>query len=516
MTENNNIQSPPAGDRPVRAVNAGKPANPYVEVALTYVRRMSQFVPAITCGPLVLLLVVGGSMLFVGIWCGHIEFLPDFILAVLRGLFIAASSVVCNVRISLVLVMLLSFAFAVHLREQFADAQARLVPRFGRVHITVAAVVLLIIAIVVPAYLAWSSGSNPTGFLAMTVFGSGTLLWAGSFRRMGWLAAVAFYVCIAHSSDDGVRWINRAFGELISGRAAGAAALLLGLGGLMIFLTWRRLVRFNEEMFGYDRPVQTGSGVRIQIVGPGWQWGARFLRRLEGLNEEREMARVVRHARGASASPWSRVFRWQAGMVANRPAWLCVIVAVLAAQLLMSAINGGAKRDSMPLLVTSLSLLIMTPIVPLAHLFERTRMIRYELLMPVERGKYLRQLGLAILLAQFQWWSAACSATLVWWVITGRQSASLIIIAGAMGISALLQVSLFGMAIWMARYPLLSLGLPLLLFVAPILAAMMAAHAPWIFDRPYAACWAGAALLAVTSVLVIYAAYRRWLVADFD
>ena len=185
MTENNNLLSPPAGDRPVRAADAGTRLNPYVQVALTYVRRMSRFVPAITCGHLVLLLMAGGVVFFVGLARGNIEFGLDLTLALVKGLFIAASSVVCNVQISLVLVMLLSFAFAVHLREQFTDVQARLVPRFGRVHISVAAVVLLIIAIVVPAYLAWSSGSNPTGFLAMTVFMSGTLLWAGSFSADG-------------------------------------------------------------------------------------------------------------------------------------------------------------------------------------------------------------------------------------------------------------------------------------------------------------------------------------------
>ena len=58
-----------------------------------------------------------------------------------------------------------------------------------------------------------------------------------------------------------------------------------------------------------------------------------------------------------------------------------------------------------------------------------------------------------------------------------------------MGISALLQVSLFGTVLWMARYPLLSLlWAALLVFVVPILAAIMATYAPWIVDRPYAAC----------------------------
>jgi hypothetical protein len=455
---------------------------PYVQVALTYPRGIGGRL-AVTGGPLGLLLAAG-------------------LLVVLFGL---------NVRNSLVLILLLSFTLADHVREQFSNCRSRLVPCFARVHLVVAAFTVLIAGVVVPAWLAWLTDSNLVGFLAISLFMSGVMLLAGSFEWIGWLAAFALYVGIAASSDDAVRWISRPFGQLISGQAPGVAATLFGLGGLMIFLTWRRLVRFNEEMLGYGRAIQTGvpEGRGMWTYAPGRV--SRLLLAVEGWNQEREVSRVTRHARHASASAWSRRCRWQVDMVASRSAWFWAFGSVLALQFLFWAVYAGSNGERL-LFFISFIWPVLVPALSLAGLSERKQSMCRDLMLPVDRRTYLKQLGESILLAQFQLWSAAGAATLVWWLIAARQAVSAAVVASLLTLSAGLQFTVFGGVLWIARYPaVLFLFIPIALIPAVTLLC-----APGIEEHPYAALAAAAVLLAVLTVLMIRSAYRRWLVMDFD
>jgi hypothetical protein len=495
-------------------------SNPHVQVALTYIRRTARIVAALACIAVGLLVILWIAM-FVAFSCGgKIELSLDIVSIPAIALLTAASSALHSVRMSLVLVLILSLAAAGHLREQFANPRARMLPGFARVHIAVGAAVVLCVAVFIPALLAWLADCDRFAFLAIAVFISGAVLWAGSFRWMGWLAAVALYFCIGASSDGAIGWLSRALVRLVSGRAVGAAIVFTGLGALMILLTSRRLIRLNEEMFGYDRPTQTGGkvGAPVRLEGRGRLF--RFLQVLKGFNEERDVSRILRHARGASASSWSRTCRWQVGMPTGRSLWLFCLVAILVAQLLFGMLTEHSRWqwDSRALLLlTSLPWLILVPATSLAMFYQRRQLIGHELLMPVARGAYFRELGWAALLAQLQLWSAAAAAIVLWWLIAARQSVPVGTVMGVLACSALFQFTLFGVAVWLTRYPALLLLLFILAMVGVVpITGAGATIARWVAERPYVTCSAGVAILAALDFLLIRSAYRRWLASDLE
>jgi hypothetical protein len=494
-------------------------SNPYIQVALTYIRRTGRIVAAVACIPIALFVIVVISGFFARLCLGNPKLSADLVSASAAAFYGVASSAVRSVPILLVLVLILSLAAASHLREQFANPRARLLPHFARVHIAVAAVVVLCIAILLPAFLARLAGCDCFGFLAITVFISGILLWTGSFRWNGWLAAIALYIGIGASADNGINWIRRMRESLVSGQAVGTAVLLLGLGAFMMVLAWRRLTCLHEEKLGYGRPSQTGAklSLPVRIQGRGWLFG--FMQMLKGLDEEREVSRILRHAQCAYTSSWSRACRWQAGMGTGRSLWLFAFGAILAAQFLFWNVStySGSEWDSRALLLlASLPWLILAPAASLSQFYQRRQVIGHELLMPVTRKAYFGELGLAALLAQFQLWSAAAVATVLWWVIASRQSVSMATVMGVLAFSALLQFTFFATAVWLTRYPVLlgSLFVLALIGIVPITATAVTA-ARWFAERPYAACSAGAAILAALDLLLIWGAYRRWLITDF-
>jgi hypothetical protein len=494
--------------------------NPYIQVALTYIRRTCRIVTVFVWLALGLLVIACISAFFFGLCRGKHEFSLDLVRLPLGVLLSAASSVVHDARISLVLALLLSLAAAVHIREQFVNSRARLLPRFARVHVTIGAVVIFCIAVLLPVGLASLAGCDRFGFWAIAVFISGILLWTGSFRWMGWLAAVVLYFCIGASSDDGVVWINHGFKGLISGQAVCTATLLLGLGALLILLAWRRLIGLHEDMLGYGRPSQTGGKVNPPVGIQGRGRLARFLQVLKGLNEEKEVSRILRHARRSSTSSWSRTCRWQVGMATGRSLWFFALGTILAADFLFWSFSNYSRWEWDPaalLSFTSLPWLILMPTVSLGQLYQRMQVIGHELLMPVTRKAYFRELGLAALLAQFQLWSAAAVATGLWWLVAARQAVPIATIIGILAFSALLQVTLFAAALWLARYPLLFPGLLVLLAVGfvPIIAAATGASA-WFAERPYAAWSAAVAAFAALDLILTWGAYRCWLAADFN
>ncbi|MCE5302286.1 MAG: hypothetical protein LLF97_04135, partial [Planctomycetaceae bacterium] len=79
----------------------------------------------------------------------------------------------------------LYMGLVVHMKEQFVDARASLMPRFRRVHAEVAMVVILLAAILFPAVLAWLMGLRSIGLTALAVLLFGTTLWL-TLNPSGW------------------------------------------------------------------------------------------------------------------------------------------------------------------------------------------------------------------------------------------------------------------------------------------------------------------------------------------
>ena len=161
MANNKNSPLPPGEGPGVRAASVRRNWDPYVQVALTYVRRpfSSWFGGVATVG-----YAVGMSMFCVA----DRARLP---------------------RDSAFHLMYLMYAFfyffaflALHMRRQFADSRAHLIPRFRRVNIAVAAVAAIVFTGLLPAAVSWSRGWHSIGFPAVMVLLFGTALWASGWN----------------------------------------------------------------------------------------------------------------------------------------------------------------------------------------------------------------------------------------------------------------------------------------------------------------------------------------------
>ncbi len=400
---------------------------------------------------------------------------------------------------------------AEHAKGQFADSRAHLTPGFRRVHATVAGIATLIFAMILPATLAWCLGWDLISLVALVMLLFGTILWM-TLAVAAWptLVMLAGWWTL-FVSELGQAYVR----ELISGHSEALAVALLGLGILIILRAGIQLVRLNEDMPGYYCWTTTGWAGTNQLNRQVWQaWAGKRATRpgWRGRSEEKRMARLIAHARGAPISRWARVCRWQVTMGPNLSAGVSAFVAIFIVQFSTWAAHK-------PSLIGAISVIfpVMVPaIVSIGRARMRVPMLAHELLKPVERGPYLRQLGLAMLLTQLQFWAATSIGFAVSGLLPIWEPLSLVLLADGLVISAALQAYTFGAAIWSARpgrQSLASVG-PLwgLIVFAMCTQMLIACHRT---PPVSAAVLTGAFLLAV-GILLTWAGYRRWLVTDFD
>ena len=108
----------------------------------------------------------------------------------------------------------------------------------------------------------------------------------------------------------------------------------------------------------------------------------------------------------------------------------------------------------------SLDLLMFFPIgKSVARWDQRTPTLARELLMPVTRSAYLRQLGGAAALNQLQLWAAMSTVAVACVLVTGNDGPPLATILDLLVISGLSQIWLFGVAVWWTRCQSCLLGL---------------------------------------------------------
>ena len=195
--------------------------NPYIQAALTYLRRPLASWP--------------GRVLIVG-WIPAIVF---------------ASALVGRRRDADFTWLMIAFMFlcilsAIHMVQQFADSRAYLTPAFRHVHIAVAAVVALVIALLLPAILTWLLGFRSIGLVASAMFLFGTFLCTLLYPSawVGWLMPVGI-IAICTPWGKGVLY------QFVSGRCELQALGLFIVGVMMTLLGGVRLFQMNEDMPGY-------------------------------------------------------------------------------------------------------------------------------------------------------------------------------------------------------------------------------------------------------------------------
>ncbi len=506
MLDDKNKSPAFGGQSGARATGVGIALNPYVQVALTYVRRPFSSPQGWAVSLMFLLLGTGFSL----------EFLSGS-----RRDNAAAQPHMVSLLLLLAIVLFLMFAH--HVKSQFADSRAHLTPSFRRAHATVAAAAGFLLAVVLPLVLIWLADLRSVGLVALTVFLLGLILYQATHPNLlSWLLALGVITTFATPTRILI-W------QLLSGKFEAEAVALLALGAALAVLGGVRLAALNEDMPAYKQPTCIGGAGRC-TTGPAqagaWMLPTAFRERFM----ENNMARWRNHARRASTSRWSAVCRWRVGMPNGWTSWLFGIGVVLAVQFAAWIAARGRLEPSTFFWLTFVVWLIACPsFASLSQLTRRTYLLGYEIMLPVERRTYLKQVGMAVAISCLRTWGGMYAAFMLWWIITAPESLRFGLAVNVLACSALAQVGLFGMVLclaWLAqgespeRLPLL---LPLAVgaiggvFGFPIaLVAVMLNESPLPGLGNFLLPLAGAALFAMFGLLLTWFAYRRWLAADFD
>ena len=164
-------------------------------------------------------------------------------------------------------------------------------------------------------------------------------------------------------------------------------------------------------------------------------------------------------ARRADRSAWSRVCRWQAGMVAGLYIWLWAVVCFLSMFAIQCLLL--AKGNRMPAVVIFPVFLVAIPAVaPPVGWSHRIRTLSLGLVLPVDRPAYLRQFGLAIALSHFQLWGAMALLSGLLFLLFPAAGAphSTVSFPEMVAISGLYQIWSFGVCVAFARHAVLGLA----------------------------------------------------------
>jgi hypothetical protein len=301
------------------------------------------------------------------------------------------------------------------------------------------------------------------------------------------------------------------------GHLESQAFALLGLGAFMTVFAAIRLVRLNEEMPAYRAGRLLGLDER-QRTRQAWSSEKRLLRGLTDWTNERDMARLTRMARRAPESWWSRVCRWQVGMVAGWSLWVwiaSVLVFAFATTWLMSIWEPNPASAFLGMA----SFVVFVP--PVGATVSGVFQFKSgsTLLLPVERRSYIRQVGVALALSHFQFWAGLMAVLLVWWLLIASPPSPFVLLANLLAFSAAFQVVLFGAVAWTARYRSKASLIFVLsvLFVASMGAQMgLVSLSPSFPAQTLRVAMAIACINVLVGLLITLDAYRRWLKADFD
>jgi len=479
----------------VRAAGVGIASNPYVQVALTYLRRpFSSWKLGII------------SVFFVG----------TFVAFSLAG---RAAGMKDPVFLHLMLLFSLFLALALHMKGQFVDSRAPLMPGFRRVHATVAALVTLIVTVILPTGLSWFMGWHCLGFVAVVTLLFGTILWVIVKDATWTIFAIMFGWAAFCNTQAGPAY----FQELLAGKNDSQAVAILALGTLITLLAGTSLVRLNREMLTYDSTLRWDWDWS-QKTRQGWSGDGRILPGLRDWLREREMTRLARLARGASESRWSRICRWQVGMVAGWSLWFWILgIPIYVQALNWWIVRTTPKATAVMVNITSLALTFAPAMIAAVGVLQwRTFKLGHESLLPVDRKSYLRQLGTAAALSHVQLWTGMSAALALWWLLVGSRPLQLALLGGVLAFSAAFQIMVFGAVVWIARYRSAArwaIGLMTMFFGAFVAFALQFVQtrrsAPSPGQLLHEALWI-AGIVAVLGLLITFDAYRRWLVTDFD
>ena len=415
---------------------------------------------------------------------------------------------------------LLAGFLAMHVKDQFAESRAHLMPDFRRIHIVAAATATMMLAVVAPGVVTWLVGVQSVGLIAVTLFVFGAMFWSvlvlSNWLLWPILALVLFSVPDARET----------LALLVTPQFEAQAVGLLALGVAIVVLAGVRLFRLNEDMPEYHRRMPTGWAAKGRMTGQNVNYDVPLPHTLVDWFREQAMANVTRHVRYAA----------HVAVVANLPvaggdahglaglalgpvsARLFPILGLVssAAHAWDHSGQHGNKRDGGQLVCFPADGANHASIGGLVG--DANAHMGYEVMLPVDRRSYVRQLIAALAISYFQFCGVILASTVLWCLVGVARRPPLRYVGSLAAAALLTQICQFGVMVF--AYTVTSLRIVhVAALMVPMFGSVMLiitggdAHANFQLLPEVLPIAAGSAALGT---LLAYIAYRRWLVADFN
>jgi hypothetical protein len=428
--------------------------------------------------------------------------------------------------IGLILSQVAVMVVTAHLKEQLADARARLTPRFRLPHLIVAAALLVsltvgVASLTVAATMRFVSAEDstrfyvsPLGIIALTTYVGATSAWLVNLQSLAYL--VFYFGQLLLVSQW--RTLERVIAMICGPDHAALKWAVLGAGAAGLAALLARLGVMHEEMHeanrlgagGYRlRAAMTGDRrARGEASGPGTGALDDFLRGSRALDDA---ARNV-----AGANFLARAWHWRRGLGTG---YVYVGVGAmlagwsfLAPHLERRHMSDAADRA----LVAPFIFGLLLPIVVAAQAWpKRWLVLGTESLRPASRRQFLLEQGAALAIDLFIAWGCVIAGTVLPSVVMNPAAAGqpqMWLMIAVLGCEL---VPLFAINVWVLRLRSARIS------TATVIASglVQVGTLTWIgnAERHLAAVAAIAcpALLACGAGIAWHA-YRRWLATDLD
>lgn len=408
--------------------------------------------------------------------------------------------------IHLFLFIILFSYWAIHVKMQFADSRASLTPYFRKIHGVVAAMAGIVLSIFLPGGIALLIGWQPLGLVSITTFLFGIILWA--ILRQGFtffLLIVAVWIStVSKQMQNGIE-------QIVWGKEPIQAFIIISIGVILSITGIIRLFLLNEEKPEYHLNLKFPIDGRIKLSDLQW-------RKLEKSYPQvwrrwfanRTVVRLIYHARHATDSYWSMIHRWD---YSGLSVWFALYLAIFLN--LLFTLIGFFNSTSFPSAIRIFMATLIPVILICKTAIVKNSFLSRDLMMPVRRDAYLKQVGMLVAYRQFTMWGVIIAVSIVWmFTKTAKPSPEFLIYS--ISYSVIMQIWLFGLAVWILSFrsfimTFLIMNIGVVLSAMPIMAFERQMMIPW---RPLIMLFGG--LLAVIGLLLTWWGYRRWFVADYN
>ncbi len=280
---------------------------------------------------------------------------------------------------------------ALHLRRQFGNAEARLTPGFAVPHFVVGAVVSLLVWVVVPWGQAWLADAQPWALIAAySVAGLSlavTVCWPKAMVLVMAMPLGIAWDVLHHADSFSSRFLK---GEVPLLSAAMVALAVLAHPLAAIFLLRLSDHVFVNDDFLVERP-------RSEGVFGRWE---NLLLSFRDARVERRLARVGRG--------WWAIGRWRIPVAL---AWstLALVVACVLGLMGLAWYGTGNREYVIPVVLMASVMFLLAPFGPWQL---RRQWLSIEMMRPVTRPRFFRELALA-LAADVVLWTSLISVIVI-------------------------------------------------------------------------------------------------------